>query len=242
MDSGSHGSTGSNALSGQDTSLETHELLLHSGQQLTSAVLSDLGSQPESQLPHQGDRSSLVPPTCPPTNNEPVIPTTKQSTEVSSNRSTDQSTSQSNDQTSSTLTSEQLSSQSTQLSLDTTHTQQSFTEDTGDATATYSAHNSRPKQRIPAVHRSSRSYSASRTSRTPSRKSCHSVKMWIHLHLTFEPYSRVRSAKNLPAHLTTLKLYLAKSRKQTIIHHNRVVCLRQSVTVTIVFWHEDYEN
>ena len=70
----------------------------------------------------------------------------------------------------------QLSSQSTQLSLDTTHTQQSFTEDTGDATATYSAHNSRPKQRIPAVHRSSRSYSASRTSRTPSRKSCHSVK------------------------------------------------------------------
>ena len=176
MDSGSHGSTGSNALFGQDISLETHEPLLHSGRQLTSAVLSDLGSQPESHLPHQGDSSSLVPPTCPPTNNEPAIPTTKQPTEVSSNRSTDQSTNQSTDQTSSTLTSEQLSSQSTQLSLDTTHTQQSFTEDTGDATAAYSAHNSRPKQRIPAVHRSSRSYSASRTSRTPSRKSCHSVK------------------------------------------------------------------
>ena len=120
--------------------------------------------------------SSLMTPTSPPTNNEPAIPAAKQST----NLSIDQSTNQSTDQTNSTLISEQLSiqstSQSTQLSLDTTHTQQSITEDTGDATTTYSAHNSRPKQRIPAVHRGSRSYSASRTSRTPSRKSCHSVK------------------------------------------------------------------
>ena len=168
--------SGSIELCGQDTSLENHEHLLHSGQQLTSAVLSDLGSQPESQSPHQGDNTSLMPPTCPPASNEPAVPTANQSTEASSNLSTDESTNRSTDQTSSTLTSEQLSSQSTQLSLDTTHTQQSVTEDTGDATTTYSAHNSRPKQRIPAVHRSSRSYSASRTSRTPSRKSCHSVK------------------------------------------------------------------
>ena len=172
--------SGSNELSGQDTSLGNYENSLHSGQQLTSAVLRDLGSQPESQSPRQGDSSSLVPPTCPPTNNEPAIPAANQSTEISINLSTNQSTNPSTDQSSSTLTSEQLSSQSssqsTQLSLDTTHTQQSLTEDTGDATTTYSAHNSRPKQRIPAVHRGSRSYSASGTSRTPSRKSSHLVK------------------------------------------------------------------
>ena len=70
--------SGSNELSGQDTSLENYENSLHSGQQLTSAVLRDLGSQPESLSPRQGDSSSLVPPTCPPTFDEPAIPTANQ--------------------------------------------------------------------------------------------------------------------------------------------------------------------
>ena len=86
--SSSYVEPGANELSVQDTSLENQEHLLHSGQQLISesnqpgvmsVELSDSASQPDSQVPHQGDSSSVNPTDCPPTS-QPVELSTNQTT------------------------------------------------------------------------------------------------------------------------------------------------------------------
>ena len=151
--SSSYVESDANELSVQDTSLENQEHLLHSDQQLISesnqpgvmsVELSDSASQPDSQVPHQGDSSSVNPTACPPTS-QPVELSTNQTT-----KSINQPKCQNN-------------------SLNSTHKGnqqqlQSQLANKPNVLAGDGSRISRPKQKNPASLRASRSYS------TPNRR------------------------------------------------------------------------